>query len=166
MTILALDASTKSTGYAIFSDTELKDYGCITNSSTILMKRIEYMVQEIDKILSNNTDIKKIVMEEVRPEDKSGYSNLKTYKALMYLQGCIQMLLYQKHSKVEIEFVYPSEWRSRCGIHTGRGVKRDVLKAASIDFVKKTYGLEVNDDIADAIGIGYSNHSTKEIILC
>ena len=34
MIILSLDLSTKSTGYAIFTDDKLTDYGCITASST------------------------------------------------------------------------------------------------------------------------------------
>ena len=33
---------------------------------------------------------------------------------------------------------------------------REKLKQADIDFVKKIYNIEVNDDIADAIGIGHS----------
>ena len=43
-----------------------------------------------------------------------------------------------------------------CGIKNGRGVKRDSAKSADILFVKETFGIEVNDDAADAIGIGYA----------
>jgi hypothetical protein len=42
------------------------------------------------------------------------------------------------------------------GIHTGRGVKRETLKAASIKLVEENYGLKVNDDVADAVNIGFA----------
>ena len=52
MYILALDASTKSTGLAIFKDKEFLGKGCITASSTDLFKRIHKIVDSIDEILS------------------------------------------------------------------------------------------------------------------
>ena len=51
MKILSIDASTKSTGWAVYEDSQLKDYGCITSSSTDLFKRIHKMVDEIAEIL-------------------------------------------------------------------------------------------------------------------
>ena len=63
-------------------------------------------------------------------------------------------MTHDNHAAVAIEYVYPNEWRSKCGIKTGAGVKRQSLKPADIKFVKDTYNLDVNDDIADAIGIG------------
>ena len=81
--------------------------------------------------------------------------NFKTRKALMYLQAQFNFMLHDNFPKIEIEYVYPSEWRAGCGISTGRGIKRDSLKEKDIEFVKKTYGLSLNDDISDAICIGY-----------
>ena len=45
------------------------------------------------------------------------------------------------------------------GIHTGRGIKREALKAAAQKLVKNIYNIDVNDDISDAIciGIAYIN---------
>ena len=43
-----------------------------------------------------------------------------------------------------------------CGIKTGAGVRRESLKAKDIAFVKSQFGIIVNDDIADAICIGFS----------
>ena len=51
MNILSLDASTKSTGFAVYQGTELKHYGCITSSSTDLFKRIHKMVDEIKPLI-------------------------------------------------------------------------------------------------------------------
>ena len=51
MYILALDLSTKSTGYSIFNDKELIEYNCITAGSANLFSRIDKMIEELDKIL-------------------------------------------------------------------------------------------------------------------
>ena len=163
MRILALDASTKSTGWAVFEDTRLQTYGCLTASSTDLIKRINKMIEGLKVILSQE-NVDKIILEEVRPEE-TGIQNLKTHKALMYLQAAIVFLIHDNFKSIEIEYVYPSEWRSKCGIKTGRGIQRTSLKTKDIAFVKDTYDIVVNDDIADAIGIGHAfvNNLDNEI---
>lgn len=162
MKVLAIDASTKSTGVALFEDTKLIKYECLTATSTDLIKRIQKIIKELNEFL-NNEKIDKVILEEVRPEQ--GLQNIKTHRALMWLQAAIAFLLHEIQPKAEIEYVYPSEWRAKCGIKNGRGVRRDSLKPLDIKFVKDTYGLDVNDDIADAIGIGhaYVNQLDNEI---
>ena len=165
MTILTIDASTKSTGYAIFEDTSLIYYGCITASSNDLIKRIQKIIEGLHPILQEY-DVDKIILEEVRPDTESGEKrNIKTYRALMWLQAAIAFLAHEISPRSTIEYVYPSSWRAACGIKTGRGVKRASLKPADMKFVKDNYNIEVNDDIADAIGIGhaYTNVLDNEI---
>lgn len=153
MRILSLDASTKSTGFAIFNDEKLEDYDLITASSTDLIKRINKIITRLNEVLTK-ANIDKIIIEEVRPEQGK---NLQTYRALMWLQAAINFLIHEHFPKVEIEYIYPSSWRKVCGIPQGAGVKREVLKARDIEFVEKTFGVKTNvDDIADAIAIGYS----------
>ena len=163
--ILALGASTKSTGYAIFDDLKLINYGCLTASSTDVIKRIQKIIKELNEKVLSKYDIEKVIIEEVRPEIANGVNNLRTHKVLMWLQAALEFLLHEKYPKTKIEYVYPSEWRKACGIHTGRGVKRNSLKEADIDFVEQTYNIKVNDDEADAIGIGhaYINNLNNEI---
>lgn len=153
MIYLALDASTHSTGVAIFDDDKLIGYECITASSTDLIKRIHKMTDRILEIIKEY-NIQTIILEEVRPEN--GLQNIKTQKALMFLQAAINFTVHDNTPKVTIEYVYPSEWRKQCGIHTGRGIKRESLKQADMDFVKENYKIDVNDDIADAICIGHA----------
>lgn len=154
MKIMSLDASTKSTGVAVFDDKELLYYDCITASGSDLIKRIQKIIRALLNILQQHPDIEKIILEEVRPED--GVQNLKTHRALMWLQAAIAFMTHEHFPQMKIEYVYPSSWRAACGIHTGRGITRGTLKPADIKFVKDTYGLDVNDDIADAIGIGHA----------
>lgn len=155
MNILSIDASTKSTGIAVFNiqKKSLEYYQCITASSTDLIKRIYKMVDRINDIIKQH-DITKIVLEQVRPEKGP---SIKTQKALMYLQAAIQFMIHDNYPKLKIEYVYPSSWRAQCGIKNGRSIKRQELKLADIQHVRQKFKIEVNDDIADAICIGQAS---------
>lgn len=154
MAILALDLSTKSSGWACFDNGELTTHGCITSASTDLIKRIHVMTDNINNILQDNPNITKLIIEEVRPEGGYGVGNQKTHKALMFLQAAVEFLIHDNYPKIGIEYIYPSSWRATLGIKNGRGIKRTTLKEADIAFVKNKYNIEVNDDEADAICIG------------
>lgn len=158
--VLALDASTRSTGFAIFKDKELLVCNCITASSTDLYKRIHKMTDSILTIVEQ-MNIDKIVMEEVIPDHSK---NTNTFRALMYLQALIHIELHDKFPNVQIEMIYPSSWRSVCGIEDGRSSKREQKKQKDIDFANKTYNLSLtNDDIADSVCIGHAYlHPKKE----
>lgn len=104
------------------------------------------MQDEIGKLISGN-GITNIIAEEVRPD----FANVRTYKVLMWLQGAIVLKAYEIDPKISVEYIYPSEWRSKIGIKTGRGIKREQVKAASIQYVKDKYQIEANDDVCDAI---------------
>ena len=160
MYLLALDASTKATGFAVFNDKQLLVCNCITASSNDLYKRIHKMVDSI-LIIVEQMKIEKLVMEEVIPDHTK---NTNTFKALMYLQALIHIEMHDKHPEVQIELVYPSSWRSACGIEDGRGSRREQKKQKDIEFANRTYGLSLtNDDTADAVCIGYAYlHPKKE----
>ena len=161
--ILSIDASTKSSGIAILdSEKNLIYYDCLTASSTDLIKRIKKMTENISKIIKDYPQIEKIILEEVRPD--TNIYNLKTYKALMYLQGAIVTMVHDEQPNIKIEYIYPSEWRKECNIKQGAGVRRTTLKQQDINFIKEKYSIEVNDDIADSIAIGYAylNKRNKE----
>ena len=150
--ILAIDPSTKSTGIAVFEDNKLVYVGCIQDEGSNVYTRIEKMVNGVRKIMIDYPDIKQVYMEDVLPTDVG--NNREIYKKLMYLQGFLCDLFNEYH--ITPTFIFPSEWRSKCGIHTGRGVKRDSLKNQDMEFVRKVYGVDVNDDAADAVCIGHA----------
>ena len=152
MKLLALDLSTKSSGQAIYENKELKEYGCITATSTNLYKRIDKMVQEIKNIIAAN-EINKVAIEDVVPDDVR--NNGTVFRALMHLQGCVCKMLNLDFNLTP-EYLVASHWRKMCGIKTGAGVMRESLKPKDIAFVKNQFGLDVNDDIADAICIGFA----------
>lgn len=153
MKLLALDCSTKATGVAIFENKKLLGSSVITASSTDLIKRIHKMVDTIDQLITE-LNIDQVTMEEVIPDHAK---NAQTFKALMYLQAAIVIMLHDKHPRVGIDLTYPGSWRSTCGIKIGRGVKRETLKEADIKFANQTYNLTItSDDEADAICIGHA----------
>lgn len=149
MKVLAIDASTKSTGISVFQNMRLVHYECISATSGDTIERIKIMVERI-KWLCYQYQPTNIVIQQVLPQDVK--HNQTVYKALIYLQAAIILELH--NSKVPIELVVASHWRKICGIKTGRGIKRETLKAESQALVKSKYGISVNDDISDAICLG------------
>lgn len=162
MYLLSLDLSTKSSGWAVFNDGILIDYGCITASSTDLIKRIKKMTDELQISALNKYEIGKVIVEEVRPEGGYGVGNQKTHKALMWLQAAVAFMLHDNYPTVELEYIYPSSWRASLGIKNGRGIKRQTLKEADVEFVKTKYRINVNDDVADAICIGLAQYVQQD----
>ncbi len=163
MNLMSIDASTKSCGVAIYENNVLTYYDCLTASSTDLIKRIQKITKELKEILEESK-IDMIVLEEVRPQiGQYGVGNIQTHRALMWLQASIAFMVHDQFSNIKIEYVYPSEWRKVLDIKQGAGVKREILKAEDIQWVKNKFNITVNDDIADAIGIGYSYLNKKEV---
>lgn len=158
MKVISIDGSTKSTGVAVFDNEELIYYDCIKASSNDVIDRIKKITKRIDEILDYFKP-EKLILEEVRPENQYGVGNIQTHRVLMWLQAEINFLCHNKSPRIEVDYIYPNEWRSHIGIHTGAGVHRASLKEKDIQFVKEKFNIEVNDDIADAIGIycGYTN---------
>ena len=151
MKVLAIDASSKSTGIAIFQDEKLIHYQCIIAMDGDSFKRIIKMKNRILEIYKKYKPTN-IIMEDVLPQDVK--HNQTVYKVLIYLQAMIVLSLYQTYSLQNVQFYTASHWRRICGIKTGRGIKRQSLKKASMQLVKNQYGIKVNDDISDAICLG------------
>ncbi len=149
MKTLAIDASSKSTGIAIFQDTQMIHYECVTASSNDAFKRIQKMVNKIRELYDQYKPTH-IIMEDVLPEDVKHNQNV--YKILIYLQAAIVLQLDK--SQATVDLTTASHWRKVCGIKTGRGIKREALKKASQQLVKATYNIQVNDDISDAVCLG------------
>lgn len=164
MILMSIDGSTKSTGIAIFKDKDLIYYECIVASSTEKIKRINKMVVRI-KELFKQYSVNKVIMEEPLPEDVK--NNKKVFKALMYLQAEIVIRLFTDlgYKMEDDDFIPVNTWRSKLGITIGRYGQRSIVKQEDIDFVKKHYNIEVNDDIADSICLGYAytHLKTKEL---
>ena len=157
MKVMSIDGSTKSSGWAIFENKQLVASGFVVSTNKNTLTRIKEM-QKMLRAIYDQYLPDEIVMEDVMPEDV--HNSQTAFKPLMYLQGA--MALEFNEVKKEIHFYVSSEWRKLCGIKTGRGIKREVLKAAAMQIVKEKYNIDSNDDECDAICIGYAySHSLK-----
>ena len=151
MTILSLDISTTSTGYAVFTDKKLISYGVIAPPGKTLT-RIEKIADEINLLmLEHEPDI--IYAEE--PEPAFVKNNIDVYRKLTFAHGAIAIVL--NHYNKEMQLCSSSHWRKQVGIKTGRGITRAQLKPIDIAKANELFNLTLkNDDIADAILIGWS----------
>lgn len=155
MILMAVDGSTKASGVAIFNENELVHYECITDSSSNKIKRINHMSIQLQELFKEYK-VDKVILEEPLPEDVR--NNKKVFKALMYLQAKIVLDFYNNlnYQFEDEDFIPVNTWRSKLGITIGRNGARATVKQEDINFVKEKYNIEVNDDIADSICIGYA----------
>lgn len=162
MISIGLDCSTKSSGWAVFDDNKLIDYGLIKSDKIEWRDRLYYQ----GKILSELFDLYKpqiIYMEDV-PLSLNGGA-----KILMML-GAVQGMVYGIGASkgIEMKFITPSEWRSPLGLFSGtrKGTTRQELKRKSVEKANELFGLNLTykspsskfncDDISDAILLCYS----------
>jgi len=147
--LLSLDQA-KDMGWAIYDirNKELVDYDV---KSFQKYKDYDEAIYHIKLFLLHliriyNPDV--VTLEEVY------YSrNKQVYNKLSKLQGVIINCLIEKD--IEYEILMPSVWKNGIGIAKGKKTKREEEKRNSIKFVKDRYDLEVDDNTADAICMGY-----------
>lgn len=144
--VLALDLSSKRTGWATRANGEL-EYGAIASSSTKVEKRICVMRDEVIELIKKY-NITHIIAEEVRPDGMNSH----TGKILNWLQGVIAIAAYETNNKIEIEFIGATSWRSKLKLQKN-AVKREQQKLMDIQYVKDKYNIVTQDDEADAICI-------------
>lgn len=168
MITMGIDASTTSTGWAIFDDKELKAYGLIKPDGEDWRERIVNQAPQLVEIIAKYKP-EKIYMEDVPLKSK--------YPKVLVQLGAVQGFIYGVTASVHIPVVFlgPSEWRSPMGLFDGtrEGTKRDELKKKSIEKANKLFGLDLlwvspsskfnQDDEADAILIAYSQAMKKSI---
>lgn len=110
MNVLCLDMSTKSTGYALFVDEKLYNYGLIKDDSKCVQSRFLTMHKMIKEQIELSL-VEWIIAEDVPISAKS---NLKTGKDLCILQGVLLSLAFSHN--INVELLKPTEWREKIGI--------------------------------------------------
>ena len=173
MKILALDFATRKTGYAIFIEGELVDYGVFKSNSDNIHERILQIRENIVNKLSNFGEMDSIILEETPMGSKN---NLKVAHDLCVGQGMILGLCCQLGLGLSLYF--PTAWRSIVGTYDGtrEGTKRANQKTKAVDIVNNLYNLNFkyypsdtkkhtsDDDICEAIllGLAYLKENKNE----
>lgn len=157
--VIGLDMSTKSSGYAVFTDKDLIAYGLWQKNNSDWRERcIEMGVCLSDLLKSYPASV-------VYCEDTIGTPNIATIKKLSVLQGVILGIATAHNTK--IHFLSPSTWRSELGLFTGsrKDTERELLKEHTVNYINEQFGLDLfykaksvksQDDIADSIAIAWS----------
>ena len=152
--ILALDAATNVTGYAIYDDKVLVGYGTFKTSQALSpTERINNVKNWLKTALNEWTPdfvgIENIQLQSYGPNQNQ--TQVKTFQTLANLQGVLLDTIFE--ACIDSELVRPSEWRSYCGINDG-DQHRDSKKKAAQAKVRAWYGIDCTEDESDAICIG------------
>lgn len=136
--LLALDQSTKATGWSVFYDNQLIDCGVITQNSTNTIERISNMRKEVYKLIKQH-DINVIVVEDIFLQ-----KNLESFKVLAFLLGVLSTTFYDLG--IPYEIIPAPEWKSYHQLLKG---DRQVQKMLS----KRKIGTD-SDDLSDSLLLG------------
>ena len=149
-TMVSLDTSTNSTGFAVYDNGELSAHFVIESSGRTSEEKIRDMIRKIYNWLDYYTP--KIIVIELTAVAR----NVKVQRNLTMILGAV--LGYCINKNIYTFFTFrPTEWRSLVCGDTKPPKKREELKQWSKDKVKEIFKIELDsDDIADAILIGYA----------
>lgn len=148
MNLLSLDQA-NHTGYAVFKNKKLTLCGVIDVSKyeTYLEKKIALIENIINIIKQNNIDM--IIMEETYMTP-----NVDTYKKLSELQIAIKDFCELNY--IPYEILNSNSWTKRFLYPDKVPAKRSEKKKKVKEKVKELFCIDVNDDIADAVAMGWS----------
>ena len=143
--ILALDQATHISGYAIFSNKNLIDYGTFEATGTNDIERSiqvkQWMVSLIDQF-----QIDFVGIEGIQYQTAAGVT---TFETLARLQGILAATCYEE--KVSYKIASTNTWRAHCGV---QGRTRPDKKRSMQRLVQEWFKIKPTEDEADAIGIG------------
>lgn len=146
--LCSFDTSTNASGVATFDNGLLVDYQLFDFSKN---KDTESRINQMGKALLQY--LKKQKPDIIWIEHPQGNGrNVSMVGKLCEIIGIVRAYAIEK--KIDFHELMPSEWRKYCGIKQG-SKNRNELKQLSINYVKEKLGIDVNNDVADAISIGY-----------
>lgn len=156
MKLLALDQASKTSGWAVFEDSKLIDFGHLTLNDTDLGTRL-YKLREFIKNKINEQNIDKIAFEDIQMQNNI-VNNVQTFKALAEVYGIILELCTEL--KIQYEIIPSQTWKSTLNI---KGRARSEQKKNAQAFAQTTYKIKSTQDESDAICIGTHCINNQEL---
>lgn len=149
MKLLSLDQSSRITGWSVFADGALQEYGKLDaeKAGPEIGKRLSYIKEKI-KSLIEKYQIELILIEDIQLQNTIG-NNVVTYQRLAYVQAIIIELA--NSLSIPYEIIHSSSWKSTLGI---RGKARAEQKRNAQQWVVNTYSIKATQDECDSICIG------------
>lgn len=154
--ILALDQATHISGYAVFNNKNLIDYGTFEaigeNDIERSVQVKQWMISLIDQF-----EIDFVGLEGIQYQTAAGVT---TFETLARLQGILAATCVEE--KVKYKIVNTNTWRDHCGV---KGKSRPDKKRSMQRLVQEWFQLKVKEDEADSIGIGkyFSDIQTPKV---
>ncbi len=159
MKILALDQSSRITGWSMFDGNELIEFGKIDLSNEHDLGERLFKIRSLTKDMINKLKIDKVILEDIYM-DGHKVNNVQTFKTLAEVFGVLFELCVELD--IPVEAVLAGTWKSTLGI---KGKTRPEQKRAAQAWVAENYGIKVVQDIADAICIGSHYLKTNKPVL-
>ena len=147
--LLALDQSSRITGWAIFTDGKLEKHGKFDaeKAGSGIGERLHYIRNQVRTLIEDN-QITEVIMEDIQMQGNI-VNNVQTFKTLAEVFGIISELLVEM--KIPQSAVLASSWKSVLSI---RGRARAEQKRAAQEWVVANYAVRPTQDECDAICIG------------
>ena len=147
MRLLALDQSSRITGYAVFIDSKLETYGIIDLKDDDIGVRLNTLRDKISQLIADY-DINEVAFEDIYMDGQK-INNVATFKILAEVFG----VCYELFTDLEIKntAVLAGTWKSTLEI---KGRTRAEQKRNAQQWVEQHYGVRPTQDACDAICIG------------
>ncbi len=145
--LLALDQASRVSGWSIFIDGELKDWGHLTTEQEEVGERLVTIRNFIIKKVQE-WDIDTIAFEDIQLQSSVG-NNVKTFKVLANVFGVVLETAVELNKNVIV--VPSSTWKSTLQI---KGRTRPDQKRNAQAYVLQQYQVKATQDECDAICIG------------
>lgn len=146
--LLALDQSSRTSGWAVFNDDKLIKYGHFTIAEDDIGIRLQKIRERVAALIQEY-DINEIIFEDIQLQT-TVVNNVATFKTLAEVFGVI----YELATELQIpnRAVLSSVWRSALKINDAK--KRNIQKQHAQDYVLEHYNVKPTQDECDAICIG------------
>ncbi len=143
--ILALDQATHISGYAVFNNKNLIEYGTFEATGENDIERSVQVKQWLISLI-DQFEIDFVGLEGIQYQTAAGVT---TFETLARLQGILAATCYEE--KIPYKIAPTNTWRLHCGV---KGRTRPDRKRSMQRLVKDWFNLTPTEDEADAIGIG------------
>lgn len=148
---IALDQSIRTTGWSVYNEDKMVDYGHWTiPSDKTIGERLILFILNLKNLCDQYGDITDIAFEDISLQR----GNVETYRKLAYVQAAI--FLFCEYYDYNVDVLSPSKWRAI--LHERRqidlGKKRQEQKEKAQAFVSQLYNIQPTEDEADSLCIG------------
>lgn len=143
--ILALDQATYTSGYSVFSNKHLIDFGTFSIKDNDEIERGLKVKQWLISLIEQY-QVDFVAIEGIQFQQQIGVT---TFETLARLQGILAVTCLEEN--IPYKIIPTNTWRSHCGVS---GRSRVDKKRSMQRLVKEWFDIQPTEDECDAIGIG------------